>query len=78
MGNDMKNILYSWFSNSTLTETRRQQIYSLSLYLKKNSRVDSFAGNESKPSRIVERSEMMLKLIHIIADQNSYHDDKST
>ena len=47
---------------------------------KKNiSHVDSFTDNESKPSRIVvERSETMLILIHIIADQNSYHDDKST
>ena len=45
---------------------------------KKKSRVDSFTDNESKPSRIVvERSETMLILIHIIADQNSYHDDKS-
>ena len=46
---------------------------------KKISRVDSFTDNESKPSQIVvERSETMLILIHIIADQNSYHDDKST
>ena len=46
---------------------------------KKKIRVDPFTGNESKPSRIVvERSEMILILIHIIADQNSYHDDKST
>ena len=46
---------------------------------KKISRVESFTDNESKPSRIVvERSETMLILIHIIADQNSYHDDKST
>ena len=44
--------------------------------IKKKSRVDSFTDNESKPFRIVvERSETMLILIHIIADQNSYHDD---
>ena len=46
---------------------------------KKISRVDSFTDNESKLSRIVvERSETVLILIHIIADQNSYHDDNST
>ena len=35
---------------------------------KEKSCVDPFTGNESKPSRIVvERSEIMLILIHIIA-----------
>ena len=41
-GNDMKNILYIWFSYFTLTETHRCQNYSLSLYLKKISLVDPF------------------------------------
>ena len=35
-GNDMKNILYVWFSHFTLTETHRWWNYSLSLYFNKN------------------------------------------
>ena len=52
-GNDMKNILYIWFSHFTLTETHRCQNYSLSLYQKKKNLprwpIYLFTGNESKP-----------------------------
>ena len=82
MGNDMKNILYIWFSHSTLNrDTSVTELFRVVVLKKKKkvSRVDSFTDNESKTSRIVvERSETMLILIHIIADQNLYHDDKST
>ena len=87
-GNVMKNILYVWFSHFTLTETHRWWNYSLSLYFNKNNSpvfcwpISVLAT--SKPSRwiargiAVEQSQMMLISIHIIANENSYHDDKST
>ena len=90
-GNDMENILYVWFSHFTLTETHRWWIYSLSLYFNKNKNSPVFCwpisvlATTSKPSLLkivggiaVEQSKMMLKSIHIIANENSYHDDKLT
>ena len=79
-----KNILYLWISHFTLTETHRCENYFLSLHFNKK---DSQCGqcwhiylnrNRLKNSWIaVERSEMTCIPIHIIANQNSCHDDKS-
>ena len=73
-----KYSLHSIFTFYLNRDTSVTELFPVVVF-KKISRVDSFTDNESKPSRIVvERSETMLILIHIIADQNSYHDDKST
>ena len=85
VGNDMENIPYIWFSHFTLTETHWWKNYSLSLYFKNKkgfSHVDPFTGNIETVYKIVglqlKKSKMMLTSIHIIANQNSYHDDELT
>ena len=64
----MKNILYIWFSQFTLTETHRCQNYSLLLYLKKNLPrlpIYLFTGNESKtPLKLLECGRKIRNDVH--------------
>ena len=71
-GNDMKNIICLWFSHFNLAETHRCYNYTLSLYF--NTK-DSHYGRCWHIA--VERCEMTFISTHVIANQNSYHDDKS-
>ena len=60
-------IFFTFDFHTSVTE-----LFPVVVLKKKYIRFDSFTDNESKPSQIVvERSETMLILIHIIADQNS-------
>ena len=71
-GNDMKNILYIWFSHCALTETHRWYNYSLSLYFNKKqnlSRVDPFAGNIETVSKLLDCD----RTIQNDVDIDTYH-----
>ena len=62
------HLIFTFYLNRDTSVT---ELFPVVVVKKKKSCVDSFTGNESKPSRIVvERSEKMLIRIHIIADQN--------
>ena len=81
VGNDMKHMFFSIrFSRFNLTEN-----YSVSLYFNNKISMRSvltriyFIRKGLKKLRIaVERSKMTFMSKHIITNQNSYHDDKST
>ena len=67
MENDMKNILYIWFSHFTLAATHRRKNYSLSLYFnKKRIHLRWPIYWQSKPSlncwTVVERSKWYMLL----------------
>ena len=76
-----ENILDIWFSHFTLTGTLRGRIIPCRrISIKKILRVDPFT-RQSKPSLKLLHSAPWKDLvtfisIHMIANQNSYHDDK--
>ena len=86
MGNDMINILSIWFSHFTVTETHWWYNESLSLHFNKKR----FSGRsvltlcwpiysqlKPPPNWLITAGKSKIT-IHIIANHNSYHDDRST